>query len=189
MISLFSALALIPRSDTVRGPWWLGAHLPGWLSMASIRHRFSAIARVLLSKRHNCEYIFRTHSAYFPQKTYEPFAVCICILYTTTLFTWKKLWLLPCSAIWLNFPGLCLILYLSCLIGMVVYAFYSTCDPFSFHLVKTSDQVRIKCWEESYLPHGIKLYQPVQVPTCCQGSYVFVLTANTELHTCKIKVQ
>ncbi|XP_022318074.2 sodium-coupled monocarboxylate transporter 1-like [Crassostrea virginica] len=44
-------------------------------------------------------------------------------------------------AIWLNFPGLCLILYLSCLIGMVVYAFYSTCDPFSFHLVKTSDQL------------------------------------------------
>lgn len=90
MISPFSALALIPRSDTVRGPWWLGAHLPGWLSMASIRHRFSAIARVLLSKRHNCEYIFRTHSAYFLQKTYEPFAVCISILYATTLFTWKN---------------------------------------------------------------------------------------------------
>nr|XP_034311781.1 sodium-coupled monocarboxylate transporter 1 [Crassostrea gigas]XP_034311782.1 sodium-coupled monocarboxylate transporter 1 [Crassostrea gigas]XP_034311783.1 sodium-coupled monocarboxylate transporter 1 [Crassostrea gigas]XP_034311784.1 sodium-coupled monocarboxylate transporter 1 [Crassostrea gigas] len=44
-------------------------------------------------------------------------------------------------AIWLNFPGLCLILYLCCLIGMVVYAFYSTCDPFSFNLVKTSDQL------------------------------------------------
>ncbi|XP_048758260.2 sodium-coupled monocarboxylate transporter 1-like [Ostrea edulis] len=44
-------------------------------------------------------------------------------------------------AIWLNFPGLCLILYLCCLIGMVVYAFYSKCDPFSFNLVKTSDQL------------------------------------------------
>ncbi|XP_062591301.1 sodium-coupled monocarboxylate transporter 1-like [Saccostrea cucullata] len=44
-------------------------------------------------------------------------------------------------AIWINFPGLCLILYLSCLIGMVVYAFYSNCDPFTFNLVKTSDQL------------------------------------------------
>ena len=166
MISPFSALVRTPRSDTVRGPWWLGALSPGWLSMASIRHRFSAIARVLLSKRHNCEYIFRTLSTYFPQKNI--WTICSMYMYIVcnNLIHLKKLWLLPCSAIWLNFPGLCLILYLSCLIGMVVYAFYSTCDPFSFHLVKTSDQVRIKCWEESCLPHGrFKI-----IPTCSSSN-------------------
>ena len=94
----------------------------------------------------------------------------ICSMYMyivcNNLIHLKKLWLLPCSAIWLNFPGLCLILYLSCLIGMVVYAFYSTCDPFSFHLVKTSDQVRIKCLEESCLPHGrFKI-----IPTCSSSN-------------------
>ncbi|KAJ8318085.1 hypothetical protein KUTeg_003176 [Tegillarca granosa] len=43
-------------------------------------------------------------------------------------------------AMWLNFPGLCLILYFSCLIGIVVYGLYSQCDPFTFKLVQTSDQ-------------------------------------------------
>ncbi|XP_033749429.1 LOW QUALITY PROTEIN: sodium-coupled monocarboxylate transporter 2-like [Pecten maximus] len=44
-------------------------------------------------------------------------------------------------AIWVNFPGLCLILYLCCLIGMVMYGFYSRCDPFKFGLVQSSDQL------------------------------------------------
>lgn len=44
-------------------------------------------------------------------------------------------------AMWINFPGLCGILYLCCLIGMVVYGLYSHCDPFKFGLVKTSDQL------------------------------------------------
>ncbi|KAK3582997.1 hypothetical protein CHS0354_005637 [Potamilus streckersoni] len=44
-------------------------------------------------------------------------------------------------ALWLNFPGLCVILFLSCLVGIVMYAFYSTCDPISFKLVMASDQL------------------------------------------------
>ncbi|XP_067673778.1 sodium-dependent multivitamin transporter-like [Haliotis asinina] len=44
-------------------------------------------------------------------------------------------------AIWINFPGLCLILYVCCLIGIVLYAFYSTCDPIRFGLVSASDQL------------------------------------------------
>ncbi|ESO87029.1 hypothetical protein LOTGIDRAFT_107431 [Lottia gigantea] len=44
-------------------------------------------------------------------------------------------------AMWLNFPGLCAILYLSCLIGIVMYAFYSTCDPLQYGLVGAADQL------------------------------------------------
>ncbi|XP_071107715.1 sodium-coupled monocarboxylate transporter 1-like [Haliotis cracherodii] len=44
-------------------------------------------------------------------------------------------------AMWINFPGLCFILYICCLIGIVIYAFYSTCDPISFKLVSASDQL------------------------------------------------
>ncbi|XP_064601430.1 sodium-coupled monocarboxylate transporter 1-like [Liolophura sinensis] len=44
-------------------------------------------------------------------------------------------------SLWLNFPGLCLILYLCCLIGIVIYAFYSECDPKAFGLIFASDQL------------------------------------------------
>ncbi|XP_050394459.1 sodium-coupled monocarboxylate transporter 2 [Patella vulgata] len=44
-------------------------------------------------------------------------------------------------AMWINFPGLCVILYLSCLIGIVMYAFYSTCDPLTIKLVSQADQL------------------------------------------------
>ncbi|XP_041362787.1 sodium-coupled monocarboxylate transporter 1-like isoform X2 [Gigantopelta aegis] len=44
-------------------------------------------------------------------------------------------------ALWFNFPGLCFILYLSCMIGIVLYAFYSMCDPLGFHLITASDQL------------------------------------------------
>ncbi|CAG2198860.1 SLC5A6 [Mytilus edulis] len=44
-------------------------------------------------------------------------------------------------ALWLNFPGLCFILYLCCLIGMVVFGLYSHCDPFLYKSIKTSDQL------------------------------------------------
>ncbi|XP_050390983.1 sodium-coupled monocarboxylate transporter 1 isoform X2 [Patella vulgata] len=44
-------------------------------------------------------------------------------------------------AIWLNLPGLWVVLYLSCLIGTVIYAFYRTCDPKTFNLITASDQL------------------------------------------------
>lgn len=44
-------------------------------------------------------------------------------------------------ALWLNFPGLCIILFLACLVGIVMYAFYSTCDPIKFNLIVASDQL------------------------------------------------
>ncbi|KAK3586083.1 hypothetical protein CHS0354_033206 [Potamilus streckersoni] len=44
-------------------------------------------------------------------------------------------------AMWINFPGLCLILYLCCFIGIVMYAFYRHCDPVKFGLVSQADQL------------------------------------------------
>lgn len=44
-------------------------------------------------------------------------------------------------ALWLNFPGLCLILYICCLIGIVLYDFYRTCDPKSYGLIQQADQL------------------------------------------------
>ncbi|GAB1602027.1 sodium-coupled monocarboxylate transporter 1-like [Argonauta hians] len=44
-------------------------------------------------------------------------------------------------AIWLNFPGLALILVLCALIGIVMYAFYHTCDPKSINIIDASDQL------------------------------------------------
>ncbi|KAK3582707.1 hypothetical protein CHS0354_013059 [Potamilus streckersoni] len=44
-------------------------------------------------------------------------------------------------AMWLNLPGLWGILYLGCLIGITMYAFYRHCDPIQFKLVSASDQL------------------------------------------------
>ncbi|PVD39576.1 hypothetical protein C0Q70_02211 [Pomacea canaliculata] len=44
-------------------------------------------------------------------------------------------------ALLLNAPGLCCILYLGCLIGVVVYAFYSECDPIGAKLIDSKDQI------------------------------------------------
>ncbi|ESO83921.1 hypothetical protein LOTGIDRAFT_107937 [Lottia gigantea] len=44
-------------------------------------------------------------------------------------------------AIWLNLPGLWVVLYLSCLIGTVLFAFYRNCDPLTFKLITASDQL------------------------------------------------
>ncbi|XP_045161682.2 sodium-coupled monocarboxylate transporter 2-like [Mercenaria mercenaria] len=44
-------------------------------------------------------------------------------------------------AVWLNFPGLVLIFTLACLIGVVMYACYSECDPVKFGLVDKADQI------------------------------------------------
>ncbi|KAH3861684.1 hypothetical protein DPMN_024618 [Dreissena polymorpha] len=41
---------------------------------------------------------------------------------------------------WINFPGMCLILYLGCFIGIAMYNLYRTCDPIKFGLVAASDQ-------------------------------------------------
>ncbi|KAK3582702.1 hypothetical protein CHS0354_013053 [Potamilus streckersoni] len=42
---------------------------------------------------------------------------------------------------WINLPGLWGILYLGCLIGITMYAFYRHCDPIQFKLVSASDQL------------------------------------------------
>ncbi|ESP04002.1 hypothetical protein LOTGIDRAFT_156605 [Lottia gigantea] len=44
-------------------------------------------------------------------------------------------------ALWINAPGLIIILLLCSMIGIVMYAFYSTCDPLKFGLVSASDQL------------------------------------------------
>lgn len=43
--------------------------------------------------------------------------------------------------VWLNIPYLCLILLLSCLCGLMVYARYATCDPMLTKRIDTADQL------------------------------------------------
>ena len=44
-------------------------------------------------------------------------------------------------ALWLNFPGLVIIMILCVLVGIVMYAFYSECDPIKFQLIQRRDQL------------------------------------------------
>ncbi|XP_076445209.1 sodium-coupled monocarboxylate transporter 1-like [Babylonia areolata] len=44
-------------------------------------------------------------------------------------------------ALWLNAPGLWIILYLGCMIGVVVFAFYKDCDPIKASLISSKDQL------------------------------------------------
>lgn len=44
-------------------------------------------------------------------------------------------------AIWLNLPGMASIITLACLVGVVMYAFYATCDPVKFGLISKPDQL------------------------------------------------
>lgn len=44
-------------------------------------------------------------------------------------------------AVWLNFPGLLLIISLTCMIGITMFAFYKDCDPFKSGLVGKADQM------------------------------------------------
>ena len=44
-------------------------------------------------------------------------------------------------ALWINFPGLVIIMILCVLVGVVMYAFYSPCDPIKFGLIKRRDQL------------------------------------------------
>ncbi|XP_060579186.1 sodium-coupled monocarboxylate transporter 1-like isoform X1 [Ruditapes philippinarum] len=44
-------------------------------------------------------------------------------------------------AMWINFPGLCLILYLGCFIGVALYSLYRTCDPLKYDLITATDQL------------------------------------------------
>ncbi|KAH9494387.1 hypothetical protein Btru_021750 [Bulinus truncatus] len=44
-------------------------------------------------------------------------------------------------AIWLNFPGLCIILYLCCFIGIYMSTFYENCDPVKPGFVTDTNQI------------------------------------------------
>lgn len=44
-------------------------------------------------------------------------------------------------AIWMNFPALVLIITLTCMIGVTMYAFYKDCDPVKYGLVDKPDQM------------------------------------------------
>lgn len=43
--------------------------------------------------------------------------------------------------VWLNLPYLCVILLLSCLCGLMIYARYATCDPLLTERIDTTDQL------------------------------------------------
>lgn len=53
---------------------------------------------------------------------------------TPTLFKAKV-------ALWLNFPGLLLMVGLTCFLGIIMYGFYSDCDPVKFGLLDKNDQI------------------------------------------------
>ncbi|GFN82014.1 sodium-coupled monocarboxylate transporter [Plakobranchus ocellatus] len=44
-------------------------------------------------------------------------------------------------AMWMNFPGLCIILYMCCFIGIYMAAFYENCDPLKAKFVGDSNQL------------------------------------------------
>ncbi|KAL5018112.1 hypothetical protein ScPMuIL_003834 [Solemya velum] len=44
-------------------------------------------------------------------------------------------------AIWLNLPGMAFLLTIVCLAGVVMYSFYSKCDPVSYGLIHSGDQL------------------------------------------------
>lgn len=44
-------------------------------------------------------------------------------------------------AVWLNFPGFVLIQTLACSVGLVMFAYFHTCDPAKLGIVKKTDQV------------------------------------------------
>lgn len=44
-------------------------------------------------------------------------------------------------AVWLNFPGMASIIIISSVAGVVMYSFYSKCDPVTFGLVSKADQL------------------------------------------------
>ncbi|XP_070179821.1 sodium-coupled monocarboxylate transporter 2-like [Littorina saxatilis] len=45
------------------------------------------------------------------------------------------------KAFWLNVPGLWLILYLGCMIGVVMYGYYAKCDPVTSGIISKADQL------------------------------------------------
>ncbi|KAK3091315.1 hypothetical protein FSP39_018871 [Pinctada imbricata] len=45
------------------------------------------------------------------------------------------------QALWLNFPGMLLILSLVCTVGVVMYAYYAGCDPVTVGAIKKTDQL------------------------------------------------
>jgi len=44
-------------------------------------------------------------------------------------------------AVWMNFPGLVVIITLTCMIGITMFAFYKDCDPVKFGLINKADQM------------------------------------------------
>ncbi|XP_060071549.1 sodium-coupled monocarboxylate transporter 1-like [Ylistrum balloti] len=45
------------------------------------------------------------------------------------------------KAIWLNLPGMAIILTVVCLVGVVMFAYYERCDPVTLGVIKSSDQL------------------------------------------------
>lgn len=59
-------------------------------------------------------------------------------------------------AIWLNLPGMASIITLSCLVGVVMYAFYEQCDPVTYGVISKPDQL-VPLWTMDLLGdmHGL----------------------------------
>ena len=55
---------------------------------------------------------------------------------------------------WMNFPGLCLILYIGCFIGVALYALYRNCDPIKFGTITATDQVWFPLCSHLLLDHS-----------------------------------
>lgn len=74
----------------------------------------------------------------------------------------------PFRAIWLNLPGMAAIITLSCLVGVVMFAFYAKCDPVSVELVDKADQVK----PVPILKTMLKPAQPSADQSCCLNIFI-----------------
>lgn len=69
------------------------------------------------------------------------------LLYSVSLFY---------RAVWMNVPGLILIVTLCCLDGLVIFAVYSGCDLIQSGKITSNDQVKIP-WHYISMPFTKKL--------------------------------
>lgn len=113
-------------SATVSGPAWWEAVLLGSVCTGQTNHRFSARSRAPPYGKLSCKY------SHFNQR-HEYLSASKKKNHINRIVDFFR-------AYWLNWPGLCIILYLCAMIGTVIYAFYETCDPKTYGLITASDQ-------------------------------------------------
>ncbi|CAG5127309.1 unnamed protein product, partial [Candidula unifasciata] len=129
IMMIISLLAIVIRSSVVVGGWDAA-----WQSGLRTNRIWFTDFRVDPSVRHSVWAL--AFGAYFTWVAIFGTNQAM-VQRTVTCPTLRKAQL----AMWLNFPGLCVILYISCVIGMFMAAFYEKCDPMKAKFVDDSNQI------------------------------------------------